>query len=252
MMNEQEAKEFYSKRGLEARKKRIPDKNVELFLKNKQQKEVTRQIELLKHYFQPSFTICEIGASNGDFLEQAREYVNQVYAIELGEEEVKNLKAKKINHYSSLEDIDYAGLKFDAVLMLHLFEHLNEPIKYLEKLNSYLNDNALIFVEVPNIDDVLVSRYNVASFKKFYFQSMHCFYYNEQTLTNVFAKAGFKLQERYFVQRYPFSNHLQWLLYGQAGGNEEYERGFSQINEIYSAILKKEKITDTIICIFKK
>jgi hypothetical protein len=81
---------------------------------------------------------------------------------------------------------------------------------------------------------------------------MHCFYYKEKTLTNVFLKAGFKLVKTKYLQRYNFANHLTWLLDGRAGGNPVYEKMFKAIFKKYTDLLVKEKITDTLVCIFKK
>lgn len=251
VMTKKESERFYSQQGEKARLKRIPGKKAKQFLENKQKKEAIRRAMMLKKYLRPSQILCEIGASGGHWLELAKGLVKKVVAIEPGEVEQKKLKTKKIDYYSWLEDLP-ANLKFDAVAMFHLFEHIAEPRQYLRNLKKHLNKKALVIVELPNVDDALVSRYQVEKFKKFYFQSMHCFYYNEKTLANVFKKAGFKLIKCHYIQRYPFSNHLQWLLNGKAGGNKEYEQNFGSINKTYTDLLIRERATDTIVCIFRK
>ncbi len=48
-----------------------------------------------------------------------------------------------------LADIDD---KFDIITMFHVMEHIPCPIKTFEKLYGLLNDNGLLFIEVPNIE----------------------------------------------------------------------------------------------------
>ncbi len=251
-MCEKAAKVFYSRFGHAARLKRIPAKDKRGFLQRKQQRAAQRQVSFLKKYLRPHFVLGEIGASKGHFLSLAKKYVKEVVAVEPGVEEAKILRQRRIKHYPWLDDAVKAGKTFDVVAMFHLFEHLSQPKEFLKKLGRVLKKGGLVFVEVPNVDDILISRLNLRPFQEFYFQPMHCFYYNEQTLSNVFRKSDFRLVRCRYLQRYPFSNHLQWLLAGKSGGNEEYERQFKNINKAYAGILADHKLTDTIMCIFKK
>ena len=251
MMTKPEAEGFYSDVGYKARLRRISGKNKRAFLANKLRAAARRQVNLLKIYFKKSDVWCDIGASTGVFLAAVKPYVKQAVAIEPGQPEQAELAKRGITYYSFLERVPPV-VKFNVVTMFHLFEHIDEPLAYLQELKKHLARGALVFVELPNVDDALVSRYQCEAFKKFYFQSMHCFYYNEKTLSYIFARAGFKKVKCLYLQRYPFSNHLQWLFNGQPGGNEEYEKNFKGINKTYEKILVKAKATDTIMCIFRK
>lgn len=251
MMNKAENARFYSSQGLQARYKRITSSNKKKFLDLKLKKAAEFQVNSLKKYFAKSQTLCDIGASCGMFLEKARPYVKQVIAVELGQSEQKILRAKKIPYYSQLEDVVKKKVKFDVVTMFHVFEHIPEPLDFVKKLKKVLAPQALVIVEVPNVDDVLISQYNCQAFKKFYFQSMHCFYYNKETLKNVFEADGFSLVSDHYIQRYSLANHLQWLLRAKSGGNVELEKKFSSVKKAYTDLLVSEKLTDTILCIFK-
>lgn len=251
MMTKKEAKIFYAAKGYQARLKRIPAKDKSGFLEKKLRISAHRQVELLKKYFKKSVLLCDIGASKGYFLFAAKPYVKDVVAIEPGEEEAAELRAKNIKRYPLLEAVP-ASTRFDTVSMFHMFEHINEPFSYLKELKRHLAPGARVFVEVPNADDALAGRYHCEPFRKFYFQSMHCFYYNEASLTKVFKESGFTKIKCLYIQRYPFANHLQWLLRGKPGGNAEYENKFKKINSAYADILQAERITDTLVCIFTK
>ena len=229
---------------------REPNKKECLDKKKKEIESAQRRFAILKKYFKKDHTICEVGASFGYFLDLAKPLVNNLVAIEPSPKEQAILKNKNIKSFDWIEDLP-SNLKFDSVFMFHTFEHLPDPLVYLKNLKKYLKPNAKIIVELPNVDDALLSCYKVEEFKQFYFQSMHPFYYNDATLTNIFKKSGFKRLECFHIQRYPFSNHLNWLINKKAGGSVMYEKAFKPINKKYEDILKSKKFTDTILSIFK-
>jgi 2-polyprenyl-3-methyl-5-hydroxy-6-metoxy-1,4-benzoquinol methylase len=250
MMSQAETKQMYKEYDTFI-KKRISEKQY-IDLENEETRESKRHLNLLKQYLKPTFTLADIGASYGYFLELAKPFVKSIVGIEPSQEAGDKLKSKNIKHYSWLEDIKNDQLKFDLVTMFHVFEHLDKPIEYLDNLKKCLEKDALVCVELPNIDDVLISKYNSKAFKKFYFHSTHCFYYNEKTLSHVFEKSGFQLVKCHYIQRYPLANHLQWMLYGATKDDHKFNKQFESVNEAYADILAKEKVTDTIMCVFQK
>ena len=250
LMNNKEIENFY-KNYQKHVKNRLPNKKALADVDKQQIIQTKRQLRIIKPHLDKKDKLCDIGASKGYFLKFVKPYVSEVTAIEPGTDEGKILKKNNIKTYNWISEIP-KSVSFDFVSLFHTFEHLPQPLEYLDKLRGKINRHGRIAVEVPNIDDALISRYNISSFKKFYFQSMHCFYYNPTTLSMVFEKRGFKLIGCNFVQRYTFSNHLQWLLKGTPGGNAVFNKQFKIIDKKYQDILEKEEITDTILCVFQK
>ena len=229
-------------------KLRVPKK--ERLAKEKiEQKVAVEKYKFLSKYLRATHTVCEIGASNGYLIDFVNSKVKKAVAIEPSPKENARLK-KIVETYSWIEDLP-KELKFDMVFMFHTFEHLPNPIAYLNILKKHLKPNAKIIIEVPNINDILLSGYKIEEFKKFYFQSMHPFCYREDTLTNVFGKSGFTLLKCFYIQRYSLANHLSWLLDKKSGGNLNYENKFKSSDNNYRDILKSRKVTDTILSIFQ-
>jgi 2-polyprenyl-3-methyl-5-hydroxy-6-metoxy-1,4-benzoquinol methylase len=71
-----------------------------------------------------------------------------------------------------LVDIDD---KFDVITMLHVMEHIPDPVKTFKKLYDLLNDGGSLFVEVPNIETYSQSPDNT-------FFKAHIHYFSETTL----------------------------------------------------------------------
>ena len=71
-----------------------------------------------------------------------------------------------------LADVDG---KFDVITMFHVMEHIPDPIKTFKKLYDLLNEDGLLFIEVPNIESFSQSPGNT-------FFKAHIHYFSAATL----------------------------------------------------------------------
>ncbi len=97
---------------------------------------------------------ADIGSSAGSLLEEIKdEYKCQVIGIEPGEAYRHYAQSRNLIVFESLEAADAAGEReFDLIAMIHVLEHLPDPIGYLEELrNSYLSEDGTLLIEVPNL-----------------------------------------------------------------------------------------------------
>jgi len=144
------------------------------------------------------------------------------------------------------------GLKFDIIMMFHVLEHLRHPAEYLHGLTNILTKEGRIFIEVPDVDDALISLYNIQAFKKFYFQKAHLYYFSKETLMKVCEKAGLTASVK-GIQRYDFSNHIHWMITGKPGGQGLYKNIFSDsFRRQYNRILIENGYADTLWATAKK
>ncbi len=218
--------------------------------KSQQGEEARRRFRLLKKYFKGSDTLCDLGASFGQFLELGRPFIHKVIAVEPMPAATKVLNQKKILNFKWLHEVDET-IKFDVLSMFHLIEHLNDPITYLNDIKTHLQKGARIFVETPSLDDALLGLYKNKSFMDFYFRKEHCFYYTEATLNALFKKAGFKNIDNIRLQRYGIANHLTWAVYNHSGSNDVFEKLFCNMDKQYRDMLIKNKMNDTILSVYK-
>jgi SAM-dependent methyltransferase len=97
---------------------------------------------------------ADIGSSAGSLLEEIKdEYKCQVIGIEPGEAYRHYAQSRDLIVFESLEAADAAGEReFDLIAMIHVLEHLPDPIGYLLDIRKdFLTEDGAIFIEVPNL-----------------------------------------------------------------------------------------------------
>jgi len=77
---------------------------------------------------------------------------------------------------------DHLGY-FDLISMIHVLEHIVDPVSYLQKLTSLLRPGGLILIEVPNLRR---NPYDLAIFD-------HCSHFTASSLKILLAQAGLRV-----------------------------------------------------------
>lgn len=127
-----------------------------------------------------------------------------------------------------------------------------EPSIFLSQIKKLNHKESLVIIEVPSLDDPLLSIYKNLNYKSFYFQAQHPFIYSRKSLNRVMEFNNFKTLENIPHQRYGLENHLQWLSNSKpAGGNKEFLDFTNNIENNYKVNLEKTKMTDSIIWVGK-
>jgi SAM-dependent methyltransferase len=94
------------------------------------------------------FSVLEIGAHAGAFLEHLQKYFKcNVYFDEMSDEAVQVLSSKKgfINYKTNLSLV-----KVDLIIIRHVLEHIFDLDKFVNYIRSILNDDGYLFIEVPD------------------------------------------------------------------------------------------------------
>jgi hypothetical protein len=153
--------------------------------------------------------LIEYGAYSGIFLDAANKvFESRTLGIDLNPDG-KDF-AKKVYDINIIIDDIYSytpSEKASVVCLIHVFEHLKKPTEFLRHVkNHVLEDNGLIYLEVPN-------------FFGYGFSFVHHFHYCISTLTFLLKKEGYEVLDC-FVTGKPtiphFSsvgeNHPSWLV----------------------------------------
>lgn len=210
--------------------------------------EAERRLNRVKKHLKITDDVLEIGCSSGYFLNQIKPHVNSANGTEW-DQNTSNY-ARKIGFRVEKNHEDY-DIKFDKIFMFHVLEHIKEPIDFINNLKSILKKDGMIFIEVPNNNDILISTYDLQEFKDFYYQSAHLWIFNANSLKYLLEKAGFDAVI-INLQRYDISNHIFWLKEKRPGGQGFYNKIFSDnLKMEYEKMLIKCGKTDTIFAICK-
>lgn len=218
--------------------------------------EAKLRVDRVKNNLSSDDRVLEIGSSVGYFIATISEYVKEVYATEWDSKARDYMKNRlsKYNIHVAKNPEDF-NIKFDKIFLFHVLEHIENPIDFLKGLKQLLNENGEIYIEVPNVDDVMVKTFKCRPFIEHYYKKAHIFNFNEKGLELIFNKCSFSNYKINYIQRYNLSNNLYWLSTGKPSGrNSSVYINFitDKLNNEYINSLKKNKQADTLFAIVKK
>lgn len=173
------------------------------------QEEIIKEIEYI---LRPNTKILDVGCSTGHFLTALQGKVGTRAGIELTKDAVNFIK-RNLDFKVYSKPIGRLNIKegpFDVITSLQVLEHVDDPLLFLKEIGKNLKPKGYLYLELPNIDDVLLTCFNVAGYEDFYYREPHLSYFSKNTLRRLLRRAGFvgKIKT---VQRYNFFNHLHWI-----------------------------------------
>jgi FlaA1/EpsC-like NDP-sugar epimerase len=92
-----------------------------------------------------------------------------------------------ITHYSEFFNknvVSKINKKFDIIIARHVIEHVTDPVEFLKLCQSILTDNGVIYIEVPNLNDIL----SIERLTDFF--NDHIQYFSNSSLSKAGANAG--------------------------------------------------------------
>ena len=209
-----------------------------------------RRFESYKELIKGS-EVLDFGCGRGDFVQLSKKISKRSVGLELdtiNREYLNNIGVQCVHTLSELNDN-----KFDLITLNHVFEHLNDPINILVELRKYLKDDGVIIIEVPHARDLLLETFNLESFKNFTFWSEHLILHTRKSLEIFATNSGLQLKNIEGFQRYPISNHYNWLLNGQPSGHKIFHNlNNDDFHKHYEKFLDSIDQTDTLIGYFSK
>jgi 2-polyprenyl-3-methyl-5-hydroxy-6-metoxy-1,4-benzoquinol methylase len=184
--------------------------------------------------------VLDIGCGNGRFLHFLTQINNiEGYGIELaGKSAERAAKLEHIKmHIGTLLPDTFAPNSFDAITLVHVFEHLPNPAEILQTIQKILKPQGKLFIYLPNID----------SFQSRFFKGLwlhldpprHLFLMPPQALVQNLAQFNLRcVEQQFFSPEYnPFGTQQSLLnlfyakrelLYEHLKGNTEYSLTYSK------------------------
>lgn len=206
----------------------------------------------LRQFFDGSFSVLEIGAEKGGFLDRISGNEREKAAVDSCPEYKEVLQGKGYAAYSYIWDVP-ADETYDRICFFSLLEHIHDPVPFLLRLRDNLASAGLMILEIPSANEPLISLYDIPAFKSFYFQSMHPYVYGEKAVRSLLEHCGMVVDQVIYKQRYGLANHLQWLKEGAPGGSALFESLFAGgADAEYIRALEASGHTDTLYVIARK
>jgi 2-polyprenyl-3-methyl-5-hydroxy-6-metoxy-1,4-benzoquinol methylase len=133
--------------------------------------------------FEPACHL-DIGSSTGKLLEQfVKEFSLSGIGVEPGKAYRTYALRRGLEVFASLEELQASKVqRFGLISLIHVLEHLSQPVDYLVELRqSLLSETGYLLVEVPNL------------YAHDSFEVAHLVSFSAHTLSEVLRKAGYKI-----------------------------------------------------------
>lgn len=168
--------------------------------KERQEYVYPRKIELIRKYHPKAKSVLDIGAGLGGFAAICRGNGYEVTGIEMVKNQVEIAK--------SVFDIELKNMSFesfqkennktyDIVMLHHVLEHLQHPIKILKEVKSTMDKNSILLIEVPNQFfnlKQIINKFLGRTILKYPNNPYHhIYFFSPRTLQLVVERAGFKI-----------------------------------------------------------
>lgn len=155
-------------------------------------------------------TILDIGCSSGFFLDLAKERGIQTFGIELNQLEF-NISASK-GHTVWNDPVNRVEfpIRFDAITLWDVFEHIKDGRGYLRFLRNHLVEGGIIFMQIPSSQSLAA---RILQEKCNMFDGLeHVNLYNEKTILKLADQANYDVVQLKSVidELGPINNHLSY------------------------------------------
>jgi 2-polyprenyl-3-methyl-5-hydroxy-6-metoxy-1,4-benzoquinol methylase len=110
-------------------------------------------IRSFKPFFRPG-SFLELGSFKGDFTRRFLSHFDDVTCVEASGDAIVEAKRKlgeKATYVHSLFETVKLQRRFDNVVLTHVLEHLDDPVRVLKRVNDeWLSDTGRFFLVCPN------------------------------------------------------------------------------------------------------
>ena len=165
----------------------INDKFTDVISRGKQ-RDFISQYKFCESFFQNKKSILEVGSGTGHATYWLDKKGFQVTGIEPDLQNVSSINSKLKNSniiHCFIDDFTKTD-EYEIIWMSHVFEHLSEPDKFLEKIKKNMSKESIFFIEVPNCE-------HAPTLKDSVFRSPHVFHFTKKTIIKLCKKHDFEI-----------------------------------------------------------
>ncbi|QNG27875.1 class I SAM-dependent methyltransferase [Synechococcus sp. HK01-R] len=139
---------------------------------------------------QPAGNLLDIGCSSGYFLSIASSRGYNTYGVEPNKLESTHAKDNGVNIIGSTIDEIPESLKFNAITMWDVLEHIDSPSNFIGRLKSILNPGGVVFIQVPTSESLAA---RIMRDKCNMFDGIeHLTLFSRKSLIRCFSNCGFE------------------------------------------------------------
>jgi 2-polyprenyl-3-methyl-5-hydroxy-6-metoxy-1,4-benzoquinol methylase len=140
--------------------------------------------------------ILDIGCGDGRFLEVLRAHGPkdwELVGIDFDEAAVERCRARGFTAYAKrVEELEGQDESFDAIVMLQLIEHVDDPVKIAKRAFELLRPGGLFVVETPNVAGLDYKLFHRRWWGHYHFPR-HWNLFSKASLTKMLEAQGFSV-----------------------------------------------------------
>ena len=155
--------------------------------------------------------VADVGCAAGSFLDHISGLAATSLAVEPCLEYHPSLRQRGFIVYDSIlkAHADY-GDQVDIAFSLATIEHVDNPYHFFSEIRQLIKPGGLFLVSTPNRQDILMDLLG-DEYKQFFYRTVHRWYFDMQSLSDLAQRCGFDIVQESCVQRFGISNALSWL-----------------------------------------
>lgn len=161
-------------------------------------------LKVIENYAKSRGKLFDFGSGNGHLISLAGKRGWEVtgYDVDCDSVNIVSLKTGVKMYCGDFEKLHIEKESVDVVTMLHVLEHLKNPLEYIRILKNILKSGGILFITLPNIqsrssllklflEKIRLKRKNIAAY---YDTAHHLFYFTPGTLRALLTKNGFDVR----------------------------------------------------------
>lgn len=213
--------------------------------------DVRRRLEDYEQFYVGK-KVLDFGCGEGTFLKEIEKHSRDLCGVEIEKSYVNHLKEIGIKCQPDMSEIQSGSV--DTVFCFHTLEHLRDPLEILKQFKRILTPKGHLIIEVPHANDFLLTYLKSDAFKDFTLWSQHLILHSRASLETFLRVSGFSDVIIQGKQRYPLSNHLNWLSNGKPGGHKSILSSVDNkdLSMAYESSLQMLNATDTLVAVVTK
>jgi SAM-dependent methyltransferase len=194
-----------------------------------------------REFVEPGASVLEIGCSAGGFLSHIYEDYD-CYGLEWNPDDAAYVRdvGELPCEETTLEEC-YPGKQFTAIVARAVFEHMPDPVAFLESIRDRLIGGGYLYMEMPNANTALAAVYACKPFQDWWFNEAHITYWEPEVLAQLLTVTGFEARIRP-VQRYGMLNAINWLLKGEPMPREQGLNAWKPVDKRHPAATPLNRI----------
>ena len=161
-------------------------------VKKKQNEAKARYANIRSELTRDRLNLLDFGCGSGELVHEYATHGHDAHGFEPGATySAFAQQAKDLNieiRSTDYQNADYGAKQFDAISMLHVLEHIPNPLAALKKAHEWLKDDGVLYIEVPNMQ-----AYELKGFEHFHFA--HVLGFSRDNLIHALRLAGFRVRK---------------------------------------------------------